>query len=139
MQQCRKNKLHTQLHRYSAYDRRSCACTHYQRPLEGKFRRQGKAQTRAQLKEDEDTPHLWGTCSRPIFTLASIDIRVSGRFAVEAGIDSWVVIPLIPHKAFPFHLPSLDIDPAADETVVSLYQNGSRCSVLSSRKEKQQL
>ena len=111
------------------------ACTHCQRHLESKV--QGKAQTRAHCKKS--MTHLWGICSRSIFTLASINIRISGRFAVEAGIDSWVVIPLIPHKAFPFHLPSLDIDPAADETVVSLYQNGSRCSVLSSRKEKQQL
>lgn len=68
---------------------------------------------------------LWGKSSIPICRHASINIRVSGRFAVEAGVDSWVVTPLIPHDALPLHLPSLDIDPAADDTVpVSLYHAG---------------
>lgn len=66
--------------------------------------------------------YLWGICSISLFRHASVHIGVSGRLAVEAGIDSWVVIPLIPHEALPSHLPSLDIDPAAARTApVSLY------------------
>lgn len=82
--------------------------------------------------------YLWRICSISFFRHASIHIGVSGRLAVEAGVDSWVVIPLIPHEAFPFHLPSLDIDPAADETVpVSLYHAGghSGCNALQAIKK----
>jgi len=56
---------------------------------------------------------LWWIGHIPIFRHARIDINISGRFAVKAGVHSWVVIPLIPKDAFPFHLASLDIDPAA--------------------------
>ncbi len=57
---------------------------------------------------------LWWIGHIPILRHARIDIHVSGGFAVEAGVHSWVVIPLIPKEAFPFHLASLDIDPGAD-------------------------
>ncbi len=32
-----------------------------------------------------------------------------------------MVIPLIPKEAFPFHLPSLDVDPAADAQSLSAH------------------
>ena len=57
---------------------------------------------------------LWWIGHIPILRHGRIDIQVSGGFAVKAGVDSWVVNPLIPKEAFPFHLASLDIDPVAD-------------------------
>ena len=83
------------------------ACIHCYRHSENTV--QDKAQTRT---------YLWGIGSVSIFRHASINIGVSGRFAIEARIDFWVVIPLIPHEAFPSHLPSLDVDPAADDAPV---------------------
>lgn len=65
--------------------------------------------------------NLWWIGHIPIFRHARIDIHVSGWFAVKAGVDSWMVIPLIPKEAFPFHLPSLDVDPAADAQSLSAH------------------
>ena len=95
-----------------------CNSAKLQKEVERLFRPMKEApKTAAQTKLSGTD--LWWIGHIPIFRHACIDIHVSGGFAVKAGVDSWVVIPLIPKEAFPFHLASLDIDPGADAQSLS--------------------